>query len=72
MYKKMHVVLGLCLKPMVIEIVNLVGRLTISFLLPKVELTICQTYNHYIGIIMLPKVMEIWFAKLLLKVFIIR
>ena len=57
---------------MVIEIVNLVERLTISFLLPKVELTICQTYNHYIGTIMLPKVMVTWFARLLLLVIIIR
>ena len=33
---------------------------------------ICQTYNHYIGIIMLPRVMVNWFVKSLLMVFITR
>ena len=72
MFVKMNVVLGLYSKPMAIEQMNLAGKLTMSFLLPKVGQMICQTYNHYIGIIMLPKVMASWFEKSLLMVFITR
>ncbi len=56
---KIDAALGFVLKLMVIGTVNMVGKLIILFLLLMVVQMIGQIFSHYIGTIMLPKVMEL-------------